>query len=81
MKEIPSVQIGKNGITSQTHEFLKSNFKKHQNVKVIFLKSFSRDRNKNKENCESILEELGKNYTFRLLGFTAFIKKWRKPMR
>lgn len=81
MQSITTIQIGKNGIPDNVIEMLQKQFKTHQNVKIIFLKSFSRDKNKIKASIEKILDELGKNYTYRIIGFTVFVKKWRKPMR
>ena len=34
-----------------------------------------------KKTADEILSELGNNYTYRIIGFTIFIKKWRKPQR
>jgi len=81
MQLITTVQIGKKKITDTTVETLKSHFKTHKNVKLVFLKSSFRDRQKLKKATEEIIEELGKNYTYRILGFTVFIKKWRKDVR
>ena len=81
MRLITSIQIGKNGVSDNLVETLKSHFKNHINVKVVLLKSFSRDKSKIKKTAEEIVNELGNNYTYRILGFTIFIKKWRKPMR
>ncbi|PIN94340.1 hypothetical protein COU53_03980 [Candidatus Pacearchaeota archaeon CG10_big_fil_rev_8_21_14_0_10_30_48] len=81
MEPISTLQIGKKGISENLVETLKSHFKTHQNVKVVFLKTFSRDKKKIKKHAEEILNELGKNYTYRVLGFTIFIKKWRKAKR
>lgn len=81
MQLISTVQIGKNGISENTIETIKSHFKNHQNVKVVLLKNSKRDRNKIKKTADNILNQLGKNYTYRIVGFTIFIKKWRKPQR
>lgn len=81
MNQISTVQIGKNGISENLVETLKSHFKKHQNVKVVFLKNSDRDRKKIKKQAEEIVDELGTNYSYRILGFTVFFKKWRKPQR
>ena len=81
MELISTINVGKNGISDNLIEAIKSHFKKHKNVKVVFLKSFSRDKKKIKKEAEKILDLLGKNYTYRILGFTLFLKKWRKPMR
>jgi len=76
-----TIELNKNGVSDNLVETLKSHFKNHINVKVVLLKSFSRDKSKIKKTAEEIVNELGNNYTYRILGFTIFIKKWRKPMR
>ena len=81
MRLITTIHIGKNGVSDNLVETLKSHFKNHINVKVVLLKSFSRDKSKIKKTAEEIVDSLGNNYTYRILGFTIFIKKWRKPMR
>ena len=81
MQLVSSVQVGKKGISDNLVETLKSHFKNHQNVKVVFLKNSIRDKKKLKKQAEEIVDELGKNYTYRVLGFTVFIKKWRKAKR
>lgn len=81
MQLISTVQIGKNGISEKTIESIETHFKSHQNVKVVFLKNSGRDKNKVKKFAEQAVEKLGKNYTYRIVGFTIFIKKWKKPKR
>ncbi|MEA3329714.1 MAG: YhbY family RNA-binding protein [Nanoarchaeota archaeon] len=81
MKIISTIQVGKKGVTDNLVETLQTHFKKHINVKIVFLKSSIRDKRKLKKATEEILDKLGKNYTYRILGFTVFIKKWRKAKR
>jgi RNA-binding protein YhbY len=81
MKRLSQVQLGKQGITKNFIDTLKSNFKTHENVKVHVLKSAGHDKKNVKEFSEKILNELGKNYTARVIGFTIAVKKWRKPVR
>ena len=81
MKLITSIQVGKKGLNEGLIETLKSHFKNHQNVKVVFLKSSTREKEKLKNHAGEIIEKLGKNYTYKILGFTVFIKKWRKDKR
>ncbi|MEM3113297.1 MAG: hypothetical protein QXI33_02625 [Candidatus Pacearchaeota archaeon] len=81
MRLITTIQIGKNGLNENLIENLRTNFKNRQNVKIVLLRSFTRDKKKIKNTAEEIVKELGKNYTYRILGFTIFIKKWRKAMR
>jgi RNA-binding protein YhbY len=78
---ISSIQVGKNGVTDNLISTLQTHFKNHQNVKVVFLKNSTRDRKKLKKAAEELVNELGKNYTYKILGYTVFIKKWRKPQR
>jgi len=71
------VQLGKNGVTENFIETLKHHFKSHENVKVSVLKGAGHER----EKVEEILKKLGRNYTAKIIGFTIFLKKWRKPVR
>ena len=75
------IQIGKNGATSGVIQLIKNNFSNRENVKVILLKSARQDKNNTQEAAEKIVNELGKNYTYRIVGFTIFLKKWRKDVR
>ena len=75
------IQIGKNRITDKFLETLRGHFKNHENVKVSILKSATRDKSEMKKISEDILEALGKNYTAKILGFTIFLKKWRRVVR
>lgn len=75
------MQLGKNGVTENFIETLKSHFQKHKNVRVSVLKSAGHEKSKIKEYEEKILNKLGNNYTARRIGFKIVIKKWRKPKR
>lgn len=81
MQKLSEIQIGKQGITKNFMETLKDNFKKHRNVKISVLKSAGHDKEKVRKYSEEILQELGKNYTARVIGFKIGVKKWRKPRR
>lgn len=76
-----TMNIGKNGVNDNFIELLKSAFKTHENVRICILKNAGRDREQKKKMSEEILEKLGRNYTARIVGFTIFVKKWRKPVR
>ncbi len=75
------VQLGKNKVTENFIETIKNHFKKHDHVKIDVLKSAEREKEKIKVYREEILEKLGKNYTAKIIGFTIFVKKWRKAKR
>jgi RNA-binding protein YhbY len=75
------MQLGKNGITNNFIETLKSHFQKHENVRISVLKSAGHEKEKVKKYSDEILEKLGRNYTSRVIGFTIVLKKWRKKVR
>jgi len=75
-----NIQIGKQGISDNFIESVKTRFKTHENIKICILKSAGHDRDKIKKYSEEILEKLGKNYTARIIGFTIFVKKWRRAV-
>jgi len=81
MEPISSVQVGKRGLNDNLIETIKTHFKTHKNVKVCFLKSAGRNKKKLKKQADKIVSELGKNYTYKIIGYTLFLKKWRKPKR
>jgi len=81
MQKLSEIQIGKQGISENFIETLKNNFKKHENVRIHILKSAGHDKEKVRKYSEEILQELGKNYTAKIIGFKIAIKKWRKPRR
>ncbi len=76
MPIIGQIQLGKQGITDNFIETLKTYFKKHKNVKVSVLKSAGRE--KIKEYSEEMLNKLGKNYSVRIIGFTINLRRSRK---
>tara|TARA_Y100000034_G_C6793605_1_gene355484 strand:- start:507 stop:752 length:246 start_codon:yes stop_codon:yes gene_type:complete len=78
MPTIGSIQIGKQRITENFIISLKNLLKKHWNVKISVLKSATRNKEEIREFADEIIEKLGKNYTSKIIGFTIFIKKWRK---
>ncbi len=74
---LSKVQLGKNGITENFIETLKSHFLKHKDVKVQVLKSARENKESMKKYEKELLEKLGKNYTARTIGFAIKVKKWR----
>ena len=75
------MHLGKNGITDTFIKTLSGHFKTHDNVKVSVLKSATRDKAELRKLSEEMLNALGKNYTAKTLGYTIFLKKWRRDMR
>lgn len=74
------IQLGKNGLTKEFLEDLKNRFKnnKVKNVKVSVLRSARESREDVKRYAKEIISFLGDKFTYRILGFSIFLKKWRK---
>ncbi|MEK6842669.1 MAG: YhbY family RNA-binding protein, partial [Nanoarchaeota archaeon] len=81
MAKLGNVQIGKQGLTENFIETLKTYFKNHDNVKISVLKGGTRNREELKKIAEKILDKLGRNFTARTIGFTIVVKKWRRNVR
>ena len=82
MKRPPAtIQIGKNGATPGVIQLIKNIFTNRENSKIVLLKSAGHNRDNVQETAEKIVNELGKNYTYKIIGFTIFLKKWRKDVR
>jgi len=77
------IHLGKAGLTASFIEGLEKTFKNHDLVKIIVLKSACRDRiaikNLANEICSSLKGKQGKDFTAKIVGFTIYVKKWRKP--
>lgn len=71
------LQLGKNGLTGEFIETLRNAFKNTENIRVGVLKSATRDREELKEWAEKIIVGLGKNYTYKIIGWTIVLRKWR----
>jgi RNA-binding protein YhbY len=76
---IREIQLGKNGITDNFIENLRSYFEKVRTVKVSVLPSARESKQDVKKYAEILLEKLGVYYTSKIVGFTITLKKWRKP--
>lgn len=82
MKRAPAtIQIGKNGVNSGIIQLINSSFTNRENIKIVLLKSAGHDRENAQETAEKIIDKLGKKYTYKVVGFTIFLKKWRRDMR
>jgi RNA-binding protein YhbY len=74
------MQIGKKGLTEEFLKEIKNRFEntKIKNIKVSVLKSARESRDDVKKYAEEIQGFLGRKFTYRILGFSIFLKKWRK---
>jgi RNA-binding protein YhbY len=75
---IKELQIGKNKITENFIETLKTYFVKNKTVKISVLKSARESREDMKKISGELIEKLGKNYTIKIIGFTIILRKWRR---
>lgn len=77
------IQLGKKGITSKFLKDLKQRFEKYQNktIKIHVLKSARENKQDVKKHAEQIKDFLGEKFTYKIIGFSIFLKKWRKARR
>jgi len=76
---IKELQLGKNGITDNFIETVKTYFTDVRTVKISVLPSAREDKSDVKKYANELLEKLGVHYTAKCIGFTITLKKWRKP--
>lgn len=76
------MQLGKNGLTKEFLEEIKKRFEKKEikNVKITVLRSARESREDVKKYGEEILGFLGDHFTYRIMGFSIFFKKWRRTV-
>jgi len=75
------IQLGKKGLTDEFISDIRKRLEKHRNasLKISVLRS-AREKGKEdvKKYAEDIVKKLGPSYTAKILGFSIFLKKWRK---
>ncbi len=79
-KPATKLQIGKQGLTEGFMQSLAAAFKNREDIKIHVLKSGGHEREKIKQMAEEIINKLGKKFTYRIVGFTIFVKKWRREV-
>jgi len=76
---IVNFQVGKQGVTEGIADSLSLIFRTHKTVRISFLKSSGRDRDKIKEMGDElsakIAEKLPGRYPFSIIGFTIIMKR------
>jgi len=75
------MQLGKSGLSENFIESLRKSFKRHENVKISLLPSFSRDREKIAETADNIISSLNDSrhvYKHRIIGFRINIFRIKK---
>ena len=81
MVERVELQLGKRGLTPTFLEELKKRFDNRtiKNVKISVLRSARENgRDDVKKYAIVVKDFLGKKFTVHILGFSIFVKKWRK---
>lgn len=79
--EILHLQIGKNGLTDAFVEQVRKLSQDKERMKITILKSACRDKSEAKQMCEELVEKLGKNYAYRLIGYVCTLFRFRKDIR
>ena len=75
------VQLGKSGVTENFIGTIKNHFNRHDSVKVHVLKNAGHTKEDIKKYADEITDKLGPCYTAKTLGFSIFLKKWRRAQR
>ena len=81
MKPIKRLQIGKNGLSPSFIEQVKKIFNDEEVLKISILKSACRDKKEAMIMADSLVEALGKKYSYKLIGYVLTIRKFRKVQR
>jgi len=81
MKQIKRLQMGKNGLTPEFINQVKSIFEGETLIKISILKSACRDKTDAKKIGDDLIGELGKKYDYKLVGYVLTVVKYRKDQR
>lgn len=81
MKPIKKIQMGKNGLSEAFIDQVKAIFEDAEVLKIAILKSACRDKDEAKEIFDSLVDALGKNYNYKLIGYVGTVRKFRKAQR
>jgi len=74
------MQLGKKGLTPEFIKDIETRLNKHRNacIKISVLQSARESKQDVKNYAEEILKKLGPKFTYRTIGFSIFLRKWRK---
>ena len=79
MKQI-EMQVGKKGLTEDFLADLKRRFDDAWNIKIHVLKNARENKDDVKKIAQEIQSFLGDKFTNKTLGFSIFLKKWRRAV-
>ena len=74
------IQLGKKGLTQEVIKDIVKRLdeQRYASIKVHVLKSARESKADVKKYAEEIIKKLGAKYTYKTIGFSIFLRKWRK---
>lgn len=81
MKPIKRLQIGKRGLNEAFVEQVRDLFKDEEIIKISILKSACRNKPGAVKIAEELVDALGKNFVYRIVGYVLTVRKFRKNIR
>lgn len=74
------MQLGKKGLTPEFIKDIERRLDKYRNalLKISVLKSARENKKDVKKYADEIKNSLGNKFTYRTIGFSIFLRKWRK---
>lgn len=81
MKQIKRIQLGKKGLTEEFINQARDLFKNEEIIKISILKSACRNKNDAEKLADNLMESLGKNFDYKLVGYVLTVRKFRKDIR
>ncbi len=74
---IIKIPLGKQGLTENFFLTLNNAFKTHEIAKI----SVHQHKEETRAMAEEIVNKLGNKYSYRIIGFTIVVRKWRKARK
>ena len=81
MKQIKRIQLGKKGLTEEFINQARDLFKNEEIIKISILKSACRNKDDAEKLADNLMESLGKNFDYKLVGYVLTVRKFRKDIR
>ena len=74
------MQLGKKGLTKEFVKDIENRLEKYRNavLKISVLKSARESKADVRKYAEELVSQLGEKFTYKALGFSIFLRKWRK---
>ncbi len=81
LKETRKFQIGKKGLTEEFIKQIEITFKTCRKVKIDILRSACRDKEEAKKIAIALVDKLGKNYDYKLIGYVLTVMQFNSKVR